>query len=409
MKPYVSLLLFCLAISAGGNAQLLNKLKQKAASVAGASSLPSQNNPSSNSETQQSSSQSPTIQNMNTDYPFIVLSDVKFYFSDQPFTNSHSGAKTTFNSQDFIYGRLELNSKSISEAFKLEAQPSKNFHYLNYGILITPKGKNANELNYNQTVKYTVYNSSRPILIRTEEEKNTWFNFDILPDPVHLTTLEGSSDLPENINEFKFAAGMDLLTRENSIRQHFPENGDYTVQLVIWNYAFDDWGKPLESEKNIVALGAFDYQFNAKDGATLIGNSQKRLDGVLLAQAMKNKYTKLPDWWNGKPFTPADAVLKPATITAMIKNYCANNGLTYINHKIYPGSTSGWSIATDSQSGFPVSRRSNIEAWTLYKDEQGRCRFAVALIDEKYAGAGTFGSPYINGLSGEFIDCSAIK
>lgn len=343
------------------------------------------------------------------EYPFIVLTDAKFYFSDKPFTSSNAGAKTNFTSRDFIYGRLELGSRTIADAFKLAAQPVKGFHYLNYGILITPKGKSEQELNYDQTIKHTVNNRSRPILIRAGDENNTWFNFDVLPAPSNISTLQGASELPDNISELKFAAGMDAYTNENSIRQSFPANGDYTVQLVLWNYAFDDWGKPLESEKNIVSLGAFDYQFSAKDGAELMANSQKRLDGVRLAQAMKNKYTHLPDWWNNKPFTPADAILKPATLTPMIKNYCSKYGLTYISHKVYPYSgAAGWTIYRDNIN-MPVSRRLNAEAWTLYKDENGRCRFAVVLIDESYAGGGTYGSPYISGLSGEFIDCTAIK
>lgn len=343
------------------------------------------------------------------EYPFIVLPDAKLYFSDKPFGNSNGGSKTTFSSQEFIYGRLELGSKTLSEAFKLTLQPARGFRYLNYGILVTPKGKGEQELNYDQTIKYTVNNRSRPILIREGEEKNTWLNFDVLPDPSRMRTLQGASELPENINELKFAAGMDAYTNESNIRQYFPANGDYTVQLVLWNYSFDDYGRPMESEKNIISLGAFDYQFSAKDATLLIANVQKRLDGVRLAQMMKTQYTKLPDWWNEKPFTPEDALLKPATLTPMIKNYCSKNGLTYIGHKVYPYSgTAGWTIYRDNID-MPVSRRLNAEAWTLYKDENGRCRFAVALIDENYAGGGKYGSPYIAGLSGELIDCNAFK
>ncbi|MFT3827073.1 MAG: hypothetical protein QM731_24320 [Chitinophagaceae bacterium] len=341
-------------------------------------------------------------------YP--ILSNVKMYFSDKAFTTTNTGAKTSFTSRDFIYGRIEVNGQTLAEAFKLNAQPAKGFHYLNYGILITPKGKSENELNYDQNIKYVINNRSKPILIKAGDEKNTWLNFDVLPEPSGISTLQAPAEMPENINEFKFAAGMDLVTREDNIKTTFPSNGDYTIQLVLWNYSFDDWGKPLESEKNIITLGEFTYQFSAKDGATLMSNSQKRLDGVRLAQMMKNKYTKLPDWWHGKPFTPADAILSSANLTPMIKNYCSHNGLTYISHKVYPyNGAAGWTIYTDSQTGRQVSRRLNAEAWTLYKDENGRCRFAVALIDEQYAGAGTYGSPYISGLSGEFIECSAIK
>jgi hypothetical protein len=430
MKIISSFLFLSLFFSISTGAQILNKLKKKAESAVNKpASSKSQNAASGNTETNTAASSAPgsttnnsepvasslsatssTLINTNMEYPFIVLPGVKFYFSDKPFTNSNIGAKANFTSQEFIYGRMELSGKTLSDAFKLDAQPAKGFHYLNYGILITPKGKSEAELNYDQTIKYTVNNRSKPVLIREGEEKNTWLNFDVLAEPSKISTLQGVSELPDNISELKFAAGLDFYTNENNIRQYFPANSEYTVQLVLWNYSFDDWGKPLESEKNIVAIGSFEYQFNAKDGAALMANSQKRIDGVRMAQAMKNKYTKLPDWWHGKPFTPNDAIMKPATLTPMIKNYCSRNGLTYISHKVYPyNGNAGWTLYTDSQTGFPVSRRLNAEAWILYKDENGQCRFAVALIDEGYAGSGKYGSPFISGLSGEFIDCSAIK
>lgn len=425
MKIILSFFIYMLSVSITGQAQILKKIKQKTESVIDkpATSISqniedevpeniqgsgSTNNLAPETNTESTTTSSSTTNNNKMEYPFIIISDVKFYFSDKPFTNSNAGAKSSFTSKDFIYGRMELGGKKLADVFKLNEQPNKDFHYLNYGILITPKGKS--NLNYDQTIEHTVNNRSRPILIRENEMNNTWLNFDVLAEPSKISTLQAVAELPDNINEFKFAAGMDLATREDKIQQTFPSNGDYTVQLVLWNYSFDDWGKPLESDKNIIALGEFNYQFNAKDGVALIANSQKRIDGVRLAQAMKSKYTRLPDWWHSNHFTPSDALLKPATLTPMIKNYCSRYGLTYINHKVYPYSgPAGWTIYNDSQTGFPVSRRLNAEAWTLYKDENGQCRFAVVLIDENYAGGGKYGSPYISGFSGEFIDCSAIK
>lgn len=339
----------------------------------------------------------------NITNPVHTVSESKFYFSDKPFTNSNAGAKTNFTSQDFIYGRLELGGKTVSEAFKLDAQPTKGFHYLNYGVLITPKGKKGD-------IRNVIYNGSRPILVKTEDEKNTWFNFDVLAEPSKISTLGGATELPEKVSELKFAAGMDLCTNDINIQQHFPANGEYTVQLVLWNYSFDDWGKPLESEKNIISQGEFNYQFSAKDAATLIANSKKRYEALEMAEKMRTKLYKLPDWWS-KPFTPGDIMLSPARLTPMIKSYISQWGLTYISHKIYPYSGPlGWTIYKDSQTGFPVSRRSNAEVYLLYKDKDGTCHIASVTIDESYAGGGTYGSPYLKGLwNDEFIECSAIK
>lgn len=413
--PATHCLVLCLiTFTLQSPAQILNKIKnkveQKAASAGNKETPSNPKSPSADGTATNAGSAPGTGSNhTNTEYPFTVLTDAKFYFSDQPFTNSNTGAKTNFTSQEFIYGRLELGGKTVSEAFKLDAQPVRGFHYLEYGILITPVGKTKEELNNTQTVEYTIYNRSKPILIKEEELKNTWLNFDVLPAPSSIYTLASATPAPEKINEFRFDAGLGYYTNDG-MKEFFPANGDYTVQVLLWNYSFDDWGKILEYEKNIVSLGALTYHFSTKDAASLIANNQKRLDGVRLAEAMKNRYTKLPDWWNGKPFTPGDALLKPATLTPMIKNYCSRYGLTYISHKVYPYSgAAGWTIYTDSNTGLQVSRRLNAEVWTLYKDENDRCRFATALIDESYGGAGTYGSPYISGLSGEFIDCSAIR
>lgn len=401
-------LVFSLAASVSGHAQLIKKVKQKAESAVNKAASPASQSTTPDGSAETGTSSLP-LNNTVMEHPFIVLSDAKFYFSDKPFTHSSAGAKADFTSGEFIYGRLELGGKTVSEAFKLDAQPAKGFHYLNYGIVITPKGQSESEARSDQTVEYTIYNRSRPILIREEEMKNTWLNFDVLPEPDKISTLQAAAPGPEHIGEFKFDAGLGFYTNDR-MAEFFPSNGDYTVQLLLWNHSFDDWGRVQEYEKNIVSMGTFTYRFSTKDAPALIANAQKRLEGVQLAQAMKTRYTRLPDWWNGKPFTPADGLLKPATLTPMIKNYCSRYGLTYISHKVYPYSGSaGWTIYTDSQTGLPVSRRLNAEAWTLYKDENGRCRFAVALIDEAYAGGGTYGSPYISGLSGEYIDCSAIK
>ena len=415
MKTITLMLFTGLLISTGGHAQLLNKLKQKAESAVNkATSTSDRNAKTGNNETGENPVATPVStsdksNNNKMEYPFIVLQDAKFYFSTQPFTSSNAGAKTNFTSQDFIYGRLELGGKTVADAFKLSAQPTKGFHYLNYGILITPKDKPESELNYDQNIKHTVINRSRPILIKEGEEKNTWLNFDVLAEPSNISTLEAIIT-PEKISEFKFPAGMDFYTDNNNIKQNFPANGAYRVQLVLWNSSYDDWGKPLEIDKNMVSLGSFDYQFSAKDAAALVDNRQKRVDALEMKEKLKNKLTKLPDWWH-KSFTPAEAIVSSARLTPMIKSYISQWSLTYITHKIYPYSGPlGWTQYTDSKTGFPVSRRANADIYLLYKDKDGTCHLASLTLEESYAGGGTYGSPYMRGLWDDYlIDCSAIK
>ncbi|MGJ7031115.1 hypothetical protein [Niabella hirudinis] len=412
MKIFSFLLLSGMVVCINSHAQLLNKLKQKASAAVTTATEPSSKNTSAgNTEAgiPASAATPSTPAKTNMKYPFTLLSGAKFYFSTQPFINNNTGAKAHFTSQDFIYGRLELGSQTLSEAFKLDAQPSKGFHCLNYGILITPKGKSEDELQNTQTIQYTIYNRSRPILIKEEELKNTALNFDVLPEPSKITTLQGITTPPDKVSDFKFPAGMDFYTSDLNIRQYFPANGEYTVQVLLWNYSFDDWGKPLEYEKNIVSLGAFDYQFSTKDAATLSNDIKRRTDALETKEKMKSKLTKLPDWWKTS-YTPAGAMFSAAKLTPMIKSYISQWGLTYISHKIYPNSGTGWTLYTDSQTGLPVSRRSNAEIYLLYKDKDGTCHIASVTLDESYAGGGSYGSPYLKGLWNDYlIDCSAIK
>jgi len=401
MKTITSLLF--LTFSLNGNAQILNKIKQKAESKVNDVLTSKSKNSKLDNITDSGSSQSNQSKNTSMDYPFIVLKDAKFYFSDKPFTNSNSGAKNNFTSQDFIYGRLELG-KTISETFKLEAQPTKGFHYLYYGVAIIPEGGS-------DKVQYVINNRSNSFLINEGEEKNTWLNFDVLSEPAKVASVISAYPEPEKISEFNIPGGMDFNTTENNIQQNFPANGTYKVKIILWAPAYDGYGKrSFENEKNIVSLGEFTYQFTTKDAATLSANTVKRYKGMEMREKMKTKLTKLPDWWN-KPFTPSDAFLKPAVLTPMIKSYISKWNFTYIDHRVksYSGNA-GWTMFKDN-GGFFVSRRANPEIQVLYKDPaDGTCHIGVYSVDEDYAGNGTWGSPYMRGYwADEFIDCSAIK
>ncbi|SDE23415.1 hypothetical protein [Niabella drilacis] len=409
MKTIALFLVFSFVVSINGNTQVLNKLRQKATAAINTTAASDVQLPSAGSTEAGGPPSSPALKDADTKYPFTVVPAAKFYFSDQPFTGSNAGAKTSFTSQEFIYGRLELGGKTLAEVFKMDAQPVKGFHYLKYGMVITPKGQSEEALRTDQTVQYAIYNRSRPILIKEGEEKNTWLNFDVLAEPSRITTLETVYPTPEKISNFNFSTGLNFYTADNNIRQYFPANGLYTIQLLLWSPSFDDWGNPLEYEKNIVSMGTFDYQFSTKDAAALTANTKKRYEALEMKEKMKTKLSKLPDWWH-KPFSSGDAMLSAAKLTPMIKSYISQWGLTYISHKIYPNSSTGWTLFKDSQTGFPVSRRSNAEIYLLYKDTDGTCHIASVTLDESYAGGGTYGSPYLKGLwNDEFIECSAIK
>lgn len=52
----------------------------------------------------------------------------KIYFSNQLFGESNAGAKTSFSSSDFIYGRLETNGKKFNEFLQV-TPPEKDMAF----------------------------------------------------------------------------------------------------------------------------------------------------------------------------------------------------------------------------------------------------------------------------------------
>src|SRR5690606_26574157 len=64
-----------------------------------------------------------------------AIPGAKVVFSATPFTNSSAGARSSFASSEFIYGRLELD-RSISDAFGLGNLPNRDYYYIRYHVII---------------------------------------------------------------------------------------------------------------------------------------------------------------------------------------------------------------------------------------------------------------------------------
>src|SRR5687767_4014984 len=97
----------------------------------------------------------------------------KMYFSNKPFSADNSGSKKSFSSSEFIYGRLELSSQTIKEAFKIrEASRALPYPFLVYDLSIW---RNGEQLGSGRT--------NNCLLLSNEEANSRSVNFDILPEP----------------------------------------------------------------------------------------------------------------------------------------------------------------------------------------------------------------------------------
>jgi hypothetical protein len=315
----------------------------------------------------------------------------KIYFSTTPFTDSSAGAKATFTSQEFIYGRLEL-SRSISEVFALSKMPKRDYYYVKYKVFLgdEEQGIGPNTGNY--------------LYLSKDDVSKNFLNFDVLPDPNNINTVLAVVD---ELANYKFNAS---LVSEYDVRSKFPRNGDYPVKVVLFQANFDDYGETKFDEDPLpYASGQFTFRFAASDWNTMNANQKKAFENAETARNKRDTLRVLPAWW-GKTKAPADPKLSAVRITAMLNDYARQWGRAYLGKFVWDSySLPIWNIQKDN-IGLP-SYRYAPHVWAIYKDNKdGMCYFGSHSIREDYSGAGTYGQAYLNTMGDRtYIDCAAVR
>jgi hypothetical protein len=184
----------------------------------------------------------------------------KVFFSTTPFADSSAGARTSFTSQEFIYGRLELD-RSITEAFGLGNMPKRDYYYLRYHVLIGDDEASIGG------------NTGNHLYLSKEDVSRNFLNFDVFPDANNVNTVLAVID---ELWNYKFPAN---LVSEHDVRSKFPTNGDYPIRVVLFQSNFDDYGeKRFDGEPLPYAAGQFTFQFAARDWPAMNAN-YKKADG----------------------------------------------------------------------------------------------------------------------------------
>jgi hypothetical protein len=346
---------------------------------------PSQSSPSS-SPSNSSSSRGSAIRGGSP------IPGAKVYFSTTPFTDSSAGAKSSFTSQEFIYGRLELD-RSISDAFGLGNMPKRDHYYIKYHVLIgDDDGSSIGP------------NSGNYLYLSKEDVSKNLLNFDVLPDANNINSVLAVVD---ELWNYKFPAN---LVSEHDVRSKFPKNGDYRIRAVLFQSNFDDYGKPrFDSDPLPYAAGEFTFQFAARDWEAMNANHKKAFANAETARNKRDTLKALPDWW-GKTKAPADPKLSAARMTALLNAYAKEWGRTYLGKYAWDSySLPIWNIQKNDV-GLP-SYRYAPHIWAVYKDDKdGMCYFGSHSIREDYSGAGTYGQMYLNTMSNRtYIDCAAVR
>lgn len=351
------------------------------------------------------SSSDPVTQNPNSsssapdgDVRGIPIPGAKITFSNNP---DGSNPKTNFTSSEYIYGRLDLGGKTIYDAFGLKNMGAAKFYSIHYHLNIIQPGKTAWEHDWHNGVNYT--------LITKEDAQKTYWTFDVLPDPSKISTLIGAVD--DDLSYFNSAGGLYSQWYDaDSARSKFPQNGTYTIDIVLFGNSYDDWGKSTgQDEKYPTASAKFAFQFAGTDGQTLVANSKKAKESVESAKNRQEMLHAMPDWWF-KGATPAEPKLAAVRLVPMIKAYISQWNLTYVKHMIVKPDGPLWTIQKNDL-GIPEYRMVVPYIYIIYKDaKDNSCQLGALYMRESYSGGGTYGEPYLGGIRDvQYIDCSAVK
>ena len=340
-------------------------------------------------------------ENINVSSKYFLHEDLKlipgatFYFSDKPFGNSHEGAKTNFKSSDFIYGRLELKNQTIENAFKVN--PIGKNYYLIYAFAVV----NGSEGRYAQTTHNCV-------MLKPDDLKKSSFNFDLLPDQAHATTVIGMN-YDYGFNATHISGGpMYQIIDQNK----FPDNGDYIIQLQFYFRPVDGWGNGLPNSSDWPGVeGAFHFSFNTSDVATIQKNATTVHEGIKISAFALHA---LPDYWPKISRKLTDPSLSLAALEAMIKKALSAEEKVLVKYAVANNSDGGGWIVQKNDLGVPTYQLLNENVYTIYKSE-GKCFVGDVSIAKDYLGGGKYGKPYVRNVNvatsgyGTAIDCSAIK
>ncbi len=202
-----------------------------------------------------------------------VMSDTvkgKMYFSNQPFKTSNAGSKKTFNSSEYIYGRIELDGQTVKEAFKVwDPTAGYPYSYLLYRVFVFHEGEEMG------------FNTLNICLLKQEDKNKTFFNFDVLPEPSRATTVISGIE--------RFSAGLfsaPLYSQINS--NNFKEDGEYRIVVKFYYESYDVWGNREVVEKWPKLEDEFTFMFTAKD-VPMLKKNEAAADAVIETAFKKNK------------------------------------------------------------------------------------------------------------------------
>jgi len=312
----------------------------------------------------------------------------KMYFSTDK--DPSSAPKRSFNSGEFIYGRVEFTGGTLNDFFRLRPSENKRPSHLQYTITVNRDGKQLGTKN-----RYMY------LLLREEDKAMNKYVFDILAEP------ESSTSVVSFFTDFNVSVESTLY--EMITKERFPSNGTYLVMVQLHSESLDGWGNKEDKSKWPFVRSNFEFRFSESDIANLQKN---RTAAYQFLKENAFKLTALPDVFSN-PAKVTDPKLTQAKLMAILKRDLP--GYTILKMALAPWRGDLWQIMYTTDRVVPVPRhRALTPDIHIAYEEDGQCRVGAISLIEPYLGGGKYGplkvAPIytINGKD-KLIDCDLIK
>jgi hypothetical protein len=324
-------------------------------------------------------------------------STADIYFSNKPFPadGSIDGAKDTFNSNEFIYGRIVFKSGTLRENMKIFSKQDAELvdkndpptyrdsalairvPFMYYKIVLS---KNGNQLRDSTTDIVKLYDA--------DLDKNYW-DFDVLPSPEKAkTTWTWVFDNPFPANIYAWI-GPEI----------FSEEGKYGVKVYIYNKTKTAWGKKeTDRDKWIWFNSELTLNLRGNDISMLQANAEKAgktFKNNSITAAFESQ--SVPKEWTMKS-NPLIGGVTLARLNSVFLNIFGDKAdLTVLKVYALPAKSNVlWSIQNNN-IGIPSYRYSNQTYIGFAKNKRtNECLFVEFYLRQPYTGGGTYGAVFGN-------------
>ena len=319
------------------------------------------------------------------------------YFSNKPFTTGTDGSKTSFNSNEFIYGRLVLNGGTVRDVLKPSSLTGKVKNQIPFKIY---RRDNSNR----DQKQYPDFLADNAVVSESELDQTYW-DFDLFPEPGKARTVVFTD---RNFNNgYESADALYLFLKKNDTKE-----GTYRIGVEIKTAGVDFRGNPLPESQRQMIEGEVSFTFRGSDYAAIQSNYSVLTKGFAAA-AKQNQVAgqELPPEWA----QPSGRILPISTAAQLQLMYLnkrqGSSSLKIVKlHATAPGQTS-WSIEKNNL-GIPLYRFSNQTYTVFVKNQQtNQCFFDSFGLRQNYSGGGTYGQTFFDFDEGsqKFFNCDKMK